>query len=128
MEFNKTSQQKLKLSLLATAMVLALSACDGDDGTNGVDGTDGAPGQDGEPGQDGAPGFASATFLVANNGDDNRNTVTSIDQNANVLSTVTTGANEGIVFTQSGSLVQAGDSDLPLLRTLCNFGVYGFNG
>ena len=47
MEFNKTSQQKLKLSLLATAMVLALSACDGDDGTDGVDGTDGAPGQDG---------------------------------------------------------------------------------
>ncbi|MHC6645682.1 YncE family protein [Alteromonas sp. HB246098] len=118
MEFNKTSQQKLKLSLLATAMVLALSACDGDDGTDGLNGVDGT---DGAPGQDGTPGFASATFLVANNGDDNRNTVTSIDQNANVLSTVTTGANEGIVFTQSGSLVQAGDSDLPLLRTQCNF-------
>ncbi|MFZ8200922.1 hypothetical protein [Alteromonas portus] len=121
MEFNKTSQQKLKLSLLATAMVLSLSACDGDDGTDGLNGVDGTDGIDGAPGQDGTPGFASATFLVANNGDDNRNTVTSIDQNANVLSTVTTGANEGIVFTQSGSLVQAGDSDLPLLRTLCNF-------
>ncbi|WP_346993555.1 hypothetical protein [Alteromonas gracilis] len=124
MEFNKTSQQKLKLSLLATAMAFSLSACDGDDGAdgmNGVDGINGVPGQDGAPGQDGTPGFASATFLVANNGDENRNTVTSIDQNANVLSTVTTGANEGIVFTQGGTLVQAGDSDLPLLRTQCNF-------
>ncbi|MCB4435945.1 collagen-like protein [Alteromonas sp. McT4-15] len=121
MEFNKTSQQKLKLSLLATAMAFSLSACDGADGMNGVDGIDGAPEQDGAPGQDGTPGFASATFLVANNGDENRNTVSSIDQNANVLSTVTTGANEGIVFTQGGTLVQAGDNDLPLLRTQCNF-------
>ena len=121
MELNKTSQQKIKLSLLATAMVFALSACDGDDGTNGRDGVDGAPGQDGSPGQDGAPGFAAATFLVANNGDDNRNTVTAIDQNASALSTVTTGANEGIVFTQSGALVQAGDSDLPLVRSFCGF-------
>ncbi|MDY6883683.1 MAG: hypothetical protein SWL02_07910 [Pseudomonadota bacterium] len=115
MELNKTSQQKIKLSLLATAMVFALSACDGDDGTNGIDGVDGAPGQDG------APGFAAATFLVANNGDDNRNTVTAIDQNASALSTVTTGANEGIVLTQSGALVQAGDSDLPLVRSFCGF-------
>ena len=121
MELNKTSQQKIKLSLLATAMVFALSACDGDDGTNGIDGVDGAPGQDGSPGQDGAPGFAAATFLVANNGDDNRNTVTAIDQNASALSTVTTGANEGIVLTQSGALVQAGDSDLPLVRSFCGF-------
>ena len=121
MELNKTSQQKIKLSLLATAMVFALSACDGDDGTNGIDGVDGAPGQNGAPGQDGTPGFAAATFLVANNGDDNRNTVTAIDQNANALSTVTTGANEGIVFTQSGALVQAGDSDLPLVRSFCGF-------
>ena len=124
MELNKTSQQKLKLSLLATAMVFALSACDGDDGAdglNGADGVDGSPGQDGVPGQDGAPGFAASTFLVANNGDANRNTVSVVDQNANSLSTVTTGANEGIVFTEGGALVQAGDSDLPLLRTLCNF-------
>ena len=121
MELNKTSQQKIKLSLLATAMVFALSACDGDDGTNGIDGVDGAPGQNGAPGQDGTPGFAAATFLVANNGDDNRNTVTAIDQNASALSTVTTGANEGIVLTQSGALVQAGDSDLPLVRSFCGF-------
>ena len=82
MEFNKTSQQKLKLSLLATAMVFALSACDGDDGTdglNGIDGVDGTDGVDGAPGQDGAPGFAAGTFLVANNGDANRNTVTVVD-------------------------------------------------
>lgn len=118
MEFNKTSQQKMKLSLLATAMVFALSACDGDDGTDGLDGADGV---DGAPGQDGTPGFAAATFLVANNGDDNRNTVTAVDQNASALSTVTTGANEGIVFTNKGALIQAGDSDLPLLRTQCNF-------
>lgn len=118
MEFNKTSQQKMKLSLLATAMVFALSACDGDDGTDGLNGADGV---DGAPGQDGSPGFAAATFLVANNGGDNRNTVTAVDQNASALSTVTTGANEGIVFTNKGSLVQAGDSDLPLLRTQCNF-------
>lgn len=118
MEFNKTSKQKMRLSLLATAMVFALSACDGDDGTDGLNGTDGV---DGTPGQDGAPGLAAATFLVANNGDDNRNTVTAVDQNASALSTVTTGANEGIVFTNKGSLIQAGDSDLPLLRTQCNF-------
>jgi len=115
MELNKTSQQKLKLSLLATAIVFTLSACNGDDGSDGLNGVDGAPGQDG------APGFAAATFLVANNGNANRNTVTAVDQNANALSTVTTGANEGIVFTQNGSLVQAGDSDLPLLRSLCGF-------
>ena len=124
MDLSKTSQRNIKLSLLATAVVFSLSACNGDDGVdgvNGVDGADGADGQVGAPGQDGSPGFPSATFLVANNGDSNRNTVSVVDQNANVLDTLSTGANEGLVLSQSNTFIQAGDSDLPLIRSFCSF-------
>ncbi|WP_421134071.1 hypothetical protein [Alteromonas sp. A079] len=121
MENNKTSQNKLKISLLAAGMVMALSACDGEDGIDGVAGQNGAPGADGAPGVDGAPSFNPATFFVANNGDSNRNTVSTVDQNANVLGTVSTGANEGLSYTESRTLIQAGDSDLPLIRSLCRF-------
>lgn len=123
MDLSKTSQRNIKLSLLATAIVFSLSACNGDDGVdgvNGVDGADGADGQVGAPGQDGSPGFPSATFLVANNGDSNRNTVSVVDQNANVLDTLSTGANEGLVLSQSNTFIQAGDSDLPLIRSFCS--------
>ncbi|GEA09315.1 hypothetical protein KUL42_40760 [Alteromonas sp. KUL42] len=119
-----TSHKNVRLSLLTAALLLSLSACNGDDGadgTNGMDGAPGSPGEPGTPGQDGSPGFASASFFIANNGDVNRNTVSTVDQNANELARVMTGANEGLVYTQSGRLVQAGDSDMPVLRSLCNF-------
>jgi hypothetical protein len=121
MDLSNTSQRNIKLSLLAAAVVFSLSACNGDDGVDGVDGVNGADGQDGAPGQDGSPGFAAATFLVANNGDSNRNTVSTVDQNASVINTVSTGANEGVALSQSNTLFQAGDSDLPLIRSFCSF-------
>lgn len=121
MDLSNTSQRNIKLSLLAAAVVFSLSACNGDDGADGVDGVNGADGQDGAPGQDGSPGFAAATFLVANNGDSNRNTVSTVDQNASVINTVSTGANEGVALSQSNTLFQAGDSDLPLIRSFCSF-------
>ena len=47
MDLSKTSQRNIKLSLLATAIVFSLSACNGDDGVDGVNGVDGADGADG---------------------------------------------------------------------------------
>ena len=50
---------KLKLSFLTASMVLALAACDGDDGEQGPQGPvgeQGPAGQDGADGQDGASG------------------------------------------------------------------------
>ncbi|NTS76463.1 DUF839 domain-containing protein [Catenovulum sp. SM1970] len=43
------NNKKLKLSVLATAITLALTACDGDDGATGAVGPQGAQGPQGEP-------------------------------------------------------------------------------
>ncbi|RJF33220.1 hypothetical protein D4741_17970 [Pseudoalteromonas gelatinilytica] len=128
---------KVMFSAIALAVMLGITGCDGDDGkdgamgaqgvagqdgTNGVDGQDGTDGQngaDGMNGNNGAPGFASATFILANNGSDNAGTINLIDQNAAKLTTFNTGANEGVVFDSLGNLVQAADSGNGALSTVC---------
>ena len=126
MKMVKTTSNTRKLTAISVAIAVLLSGCDGDDGI------DGAAGMDGADGSNGAPGLPQGQFLIANNGESNSGTVSLVDQNANTLNTLTTGANEGIVYTQTGSLVQAGDSDTPLLRTLCSLssrtsGMYSTN-
>jgi len=117
MKMVNTTSNTLKLTAISVAVAMLLSGCNGDDGKDGIDG---AAGMDGADGSNGAPGLPQGQFLIANNGESNSGTVSLVDQNANTLETLTTGANEGVVFTQTGSLVQAGDSDTPLLRTLCS--------
>lgn len=105
-------------SLIALSLTLALSGCvdDGDTGPAGMDGADGTNGNDGK---DGAPGLAEGIFLIANNGDSNRGTVSRVDQNAAPLSLFTSGNNEGIMLDSAGNLIQAGDSTTGSLRTVC---------
>ena len=117
MKMVNTTSNTLKLTAISVAVAMLLSGCNGDDGKDGIDGV---AGMDGADGSNGAPGLPQGQFLIANNGESNSGTVSLVDQNANTLETLTTGANEGVVFTQTGSLVQAGDSDTPLLRTLCS--------
>ena len=117
MKMVNTTSNTLKLTAISVAVAMLLSGCNGDDGKDGIDG---AAGMDGADGSNGAPGLPQGQFLIANNGESNSGTVSLVDQNANTLETLTTGANEGVVFTQTGSVVQAGDSDTPLLRTLCS--------
>ena len=117
MKMVNTTSNTLKLTAISVAVAMLLSGCNGDDGKDGIDS---AAGMDGADGSNGAPGLPQGQFLIANNGESNSGTVSLVDQNANTLETLTTGANEGVVFTQTGSLVQAGDSDTPLLRTLCS--------
>ena len=105
-------------SIIALSLTLALGGCvdDGDTGPAGMDGINGADGSDGN---DGAPGLSEGVFLIANNGDANRGTVSRVDQNAAMLSRFTSGNNEGIVLDDAGNLIQAGDSSTGSLRTLC---------
>ena len=117
MKMVNTTSNTLKLTAISVAVAMLLSGCNGDDGKDGIDGV---AGMDGADGSNGAPGLPQGQFLIANNGESNSGTVSLVDQNANTLETLTTGANEGVVFTQTGSVVQAGDSDTPLLRTLCS--------
>ena len=117
MKMVNTTSNTLKLTAISVAVAMLLSGCNGDDGKDGIDS---AAGMDGADGSNGAPGLPQGQFLIANNGESNSGTVSLVDQNANTLETLTTGANEGVVFTQTGSVVQAGDSDTPLLRTLCS--------
>ncbi|WOI36441.1 hypothetical protein R1T43_14710 [Alteromonas sp. CI.11.F.A3] len=129
MKIVKTTSNTLKLTAISVAVAMLLSGCNGDSGKDGIDGVDG---MDGADGSNGAPGLPQGQFFIANNGESNSGTVSLVDQNANTLNTLTTGANEGIVYTQTGSLVQAGDSDTPLLRTLCSLssrtsGMYSTN-
>lgn len=117
MKMVNITSNTLKLTAISVAVAMLLSGCNGDDGKDGIDGV---AGMDGADGSNGAPGLPQGQFLIANNGESNSGTVSLVDQNANTLETLTTGANEGVVFTQTGSVVQAGDSDTPLLRTLCS--------
>ncbi|WP_137167594.1 YncE family protein [Salinimonas lutimaris] len=109
----------LSLMVLAATISALLAGCDGDDGQDGMNGADGADGAPGADGSDGAAGLPVGRFLIANNGDDNRGTVSTVDQNAAQLSRFDTGANEGLVLTSSGRLIQAGDADEGILRTVC---------
>ncbi|HAU93849.1 MAG TPA: hypothetical protein DCW59_15990, partial [Alteromonas sp.] len=95
-------------SIIALSLTLALGGCvdDGDTGPAGPAGMDGADGSDGS---DGAPGLPEGVFLIANNGDSNRGTLTRADQNAAMLSQFTSGNNEGVMLDSTGNLFQAGD-------------------
>ena len=105
-------------SIIALSLTLALGGCvdDGDTGPAGPAGMDGADGSDGS---DGAPGLPQGVFLIANNGDSNRGTLTRADQNAAMLSQFTSGNNEGVILDSTGNLFQAGDSSTGSLRTVC---------
>lgn len=105
-------------SIIALSLTLALGGCvdDGDTGPAGPAGMDGADGSDGS---DGAPGLSEGVFLIANNGDSNRGTLTRADQNAAMLSQFTSGNNEGVMLDSTGNLFQAGDSSTGSLRTVC---------
>lgn len=102
----------------------------GVDGTPGMDGTDGAPGVDGAPGMDGTPGadgmdgapsYGRATFYVAKNGAANAGAADRVNESFAVTRAFTAGNNEGLAFSLSGSLVQAGDGATigANLRTTC---------
>lgn len=108
-------------SIIALSLTLALGGCvdDGDTGPAGPAGMDGADGADGNDGSDGAPGLPEGVFLIANNGDSNRGTLTRADQNAALLSQFTSGNNEGVMLDSTGNLFQAGDSSTGSLRTVC---------
>jgi hypothetical protein len=121
MQLNKIPRKSpLTLSAISIALLLGLSACDGDDGIDGVNGADGTDGMDGTNGQNGTPGFASATFILSNNGADNVGTTSLINQNAATLKTFTSGNNEGVEINNLGHMTHAGDVNNGSLRTICN--------
>ncbi|KYL33076.1 hypothetical protein A2I98_15120 [Pseudoalteromonas agarivorans] len=116
---NSSLKRPLCFSALALGIVLGISGCSGDDGENGLAGTPGADGQDGSDGTNGNPGFSAATFILANNGEQNAGTVDLINQNAAKLKTFNTTANEGIAFDSLGNLIQASDSENGSIKTIC---------
>ena len=111
-------KRPLCFSALALGIVLGISGCSGD-GENGLAGTSGADGQDGNDGTNGNPGFSAATFILANNGEQNAGTVDLINQNAAKLKTFNTTANEGVAFDSLGNLIQASDSENGSVKTIC---------
>ncbi len=116
---NSSLKRPLCFSALALGIVLGISGCSGDDGENGLAGTLGADGQDGSDGTNGNPGFSAATFILANNGEQNAGTVNLINQNAAKLKTFNTTANEGVAFDSLGNLIQASDSENGSIKTIC---------
>ncbi len=116
---NSSLKRPLCFSALALGIVLGISGCSGDDGENGLAGTPGADGQDGNDGTNGNPGFSAATFILANNGEQNAGTVDLINQNAAKLKTFNTTANEGVAFDSLGNLIQASDSENSSIKTIC---------
>ena len=116
---NSSLKRPLCFSALALGIVLGISGCSGDDGENGLAGTPGADGQDGNDGTNGNPGFSAATFILANNGEQNAGTVDLINQNAAKLKTFNTTANEGVAFDSLGNLIQASDSENGSVKTIC---------
>ena len=115
---NSSLKRPLCFSALALGIVLGISGCSGD-GENGLAGTSGADGQDGNDGTNGNPGFSAATFILANNGEQNAGTVDLINQNAAKLKTFNTTANEGVAFDSLGNLIQASDSENGSVKTIC---------
>ncbi|CAM3116891.1 hypothetical protein PAT01_29320 [Pseudoalteromonas atlantica] len=116
---NSSLKRPLCFSALALGIVLGISGCSGDDGENGLAGTPGADGQDGNDGTNGNPGFSAATFILANNGEQNAGTVDLINQDAAKLKTFNTTANEGVAFDSLGNLIQASDSENGSIKTIC---------
>ncbi|AUL74987.1 hypothetical protein ATS72_008120 [Pseudoalteromonas sp. 13-15] len=109
----------LSFSALTLAVLIGITGCSSDDGKNGVDGIAGTDGQNGTDGTNGNPGFASATFILANNGETNTGTIDLIDQSASKLKTFNTTANEGVAFDSLGNLLQASDSESGSIKTIC---------
>ena len=106
-----------------------MDGTNGSNGTNGMNGTDGEPGtdggegMDGMDGMDGAPGFPREVLYLSNNGPANAGTVERLTQSFATTRTVEPGNNEGIDFTRTGDLVQAGDRATGAsLRTFCSVG------
>lgn len=114
-----TLKHTLSFSALTLAVLIGITGCSSDDGKNGVDGIAGTDGQNGTDGSNGNPGFASATFILANNGETNTGTIDLIDQSAAKLKTFNTTANEGVAFDSLGNLLQASDSESGSIKTIC---------
>ena len=114
-----TLKHTLSFSALTLAVLIGITGCSSDDGKNGVDGIAGIDGQNGTDGTNGNPGFASATFILANNGKTNTGTIDLIDQSASKLKTFNTTANEGVAFDSLGNLLQASDSESGSIKTIC---------
>jgi hypothetical protein len=114
-----TLKHTLSFSALTLAVLIGITGCSSDDGKNGVDGIAGTDGQNGTDGTNGNPGFASATFILANNGETNTGTIDLIDQSASKLKTFNTTANEGVAFDSLGNLLQASDSESGSIKTIC---------
>lgn len=67
-----------KLSALALSVILALTACNADDGTDGIDGQNGVNGQDGANGQNGLDGQDGTNGQDGENGQDGANGLNSL--------------------------------------------------
>jgi hypothetical protein len=115
MDMNQQPNMMKRLTFVC-AMLLALSACDGDDGAQGLVGDQGPPGMDGD---DGTPSFPDARFYLSNNGSENAGSVNVIDQYGTTLKTLLPGNNEGVMLDMTGSLIQAGDSVNGSIRKFC---------
>ena len=98
-----TLKHTLSFSALTLAVLIGITGCSSDDGKNCVDGIAGTDGQNGTDGTNGNPGFASATFILANNGETNTGTIDLIDQSASKLKTFNTTANEGVAIDSLGN-------------------------
>lgn len=123
-----TKQMTLpRLSLLALG-ILGLTACGGNAGSRGAMGEMGNTGETGAQGNDGSVGFAQTNFLRANNGSDNAGSLDTINQNAAVYKTFTTGANEGLELDKAGNLYQAADLTDSSIRMVCGINQRMQNG
>lgn len=87
--------KKTLLALSVSGILVGLSGCGSDNDNDDVV-------------IDGPPEFAPATIFVASNSASDNN-VRVRDEDLGLQNTYTTGANEGVLINQAGSLVQAGD-------------------
>ncbi|KZN63492.1 hypothetical protein N473_16855 [Pseudoalteromonas luteoviolacea CPMOR-1] len=96
--------KRITYSLIATAVALALTACDGDDGAQGVQGEQGAQGEQGIQGESGSAGENGANGADGKDGENaqpNLNTGTGLVR----IATVPTGSEvTGIFLTEQGDL------------------------
>ncbi|QFU06444.1 hypothetical protein FIU82_15750 (plasmid) [Pseudoalteromonas sp. THAF3] len=114
-----THSNAIKLRIIALACAGLIAGCSGDDGSDGAPGADGAPGSDGNDGEDGRPALSAGTFLRANNGSDNAGTVDVTNEYGELLYTLETTNNQGLVYGHQDQLIQAGDADTGSIKTLC---------
>jgi hypothetical protein len=98
-----------------------MNGTNGTDGMDGVDGMNGADGTNGVDGMSGAPGYARASIYVAKNGATNAGVIERVSESFAATRSFAAGNNEGLAFSLSGQLVQAGDGATlgANLRTVC---------